>query len=283
MPTDLRQSPAAEFWATFRRMMGEDGLLTYRYLGRKTTALHDVDHDSMRIRSDMRTEAGGIMAAPLVIASAEAGGFTDKESVPAPVMASLTIVDDGAGVEEVLIRRSLVHAGRTMGFTRSEIVDAADPGRLIAISHGTGVRLAGTPGGYEPIPLPPEIADRPDLPPLHAVFGARRRPDGRWELPPLTAGAMSTSGSLHLGPTHIVLETAAAELAAEQAGTDLLQIEDWTVMFTARGTHGPFVVDGVAAAGRLGRIACRLTLSDEGRDGRVVASAVAAFRPEPAQ
>jgi hypothetical protein len=279
MTADLRNLPEAEFWVAFRRMMGEDGLLTYRYLGRKTTALHDVDHDSMRIRSDMRNAAGGLMAAPLAIASAEAGGFTDADSVPAPVTASLTIVDDGVGVEEILIRRSLVYAGRTMGFTRSEIVDAADPERLIAISHGTGVKLAGTPGGYEPIPLPPEIADRADLPPLHEVFGARRRPDGRWELLPLTAGATSTSGSLHLGPTHIVLETAAVELAAQTAGTDLLQVEDWTVMFTARGTHGPFVADGVATAGNLGRIVCRLTLRDEGRDDRVIASAVAAFRP----
>jgi hypothetical protein len=279
MTADLRDAPAAEFWTNFRRMMGEDGLLTYRYLGRKTIALHDVDHDSMRIRSDMRNTAGGIMAAPLAIASAEAGGFTDKESIPAPVTASLNIVDDGVGVEEVLIRRTFAQTGKTLGFTRSEIVDAANPDRLIAVSHGTGVRLAGTPGAYESIPLPPEIADRPDLPPLHEVFGARRRPDGRWELPPLTPGAMSTSGSLHLGPTHIVLETAAAELAAQQAGTKRLQVEDWAVMFTARGTHGPFVVDGTAAASNLGRITCQLTLRDEGRDGRVVASAVAAFRP----
>jgi hypothetical protein len=282
MTNDLRQVPAAEFWARFASMMGENGLLTYRYLGRKTDTLHDVDRDSMRIRSDMRNAAGGIMAAPLAIASAESGGFTDMDSVPAPVVAALTIVDDGVGVEEILIRRSLLHAGRTMGFTRSEIVDAADPGRLIAIAHGTGVKLAGTPEGYgyTPIPLAPEIADSPNLPPLHRVFGARKRPDGKWALPRMTPETMSTSGSLHLGPTHIVLETAAVEMAAEAAGTNLLRIEDWTVMFTARGTDGPFVVEGEASAGSLGRIACRLSLRDEGRDGRVVASAVAAFRPK---
>jgi hypothetical protein len=279
MSTDLRDVPPEEYWQRFRDMVGGDGgLLTYRYLGRKTAMLHGQPYDTMCIRSDMRASSGAIMAAPLAIASAEAGGFSDVDTVPAPVTAALHILDDGRGVSEIAIRRIPIHVGRNMGFSQSEIVDAVDPSRVLAISYGTGIRLADAPAGFQPLDLPPEIADRPDLPPLPQVFGACRRPDGRWALPAMTPENLSTSGSLHLGPIHIVLEAAATELAAQAAGTTL-RIEDWTVMFVARGTDGPFVVDGAVSAGASGRIACRLLLRDQGRDSRIVASAVALFRP----
>ena len=87
MTNDLRQDPAEDYWKRFESMLGADGLLTYRYLGRKTAMLHGAEYDSMRIRSDMRSATGAIMAAPLAISSAEAGGFSDVHSVPAPVTA----------------------------------------------------------------------------------------------------------------------------------------------------------------------------------------------------
>jgi hypothetical protein len=280
MTNDLRGVSADEYWRRFEAHMGADGLLTYRYLGRRTAMLHGMAHDTMRIRSDMRGPSGAIMAAPLAIASAEAGGFSDVDSVPAPVTAGLHILDDGRGVDEIAIHRTVIHTGRTMGFSQSRIVDAADPGRLIATSYGTGIRLADAPPGFTPLETTPEIADRPDLPPLHAMFGARRLAEGQWELPAMTAESMSTSGSLHLGPIHVAFEAAAAELAARQADTDRIRAEDWHVMFVARGTHGPFRVEGEAGKGNLGRIACNLTLRDAGRGDRIVASLVATFRAE---
>jgi len=39
-------------------------------------------------------------------------------------MAALHIIDDGRDVDEILIRRTFVHMGRTMGFTQAEVVDA---------------------------------------------------------------------------------------------------------------------------------------------------------------
>ena len=75
-----------------------------------------------------------------------------------------------------------------------------------------------------------------------------------------------------------MLEAAAVDLATAAADTDRLQAEGWSVFFTARGTHGPFAASGVATAGQGGRVACRLDLRDEGREGRVVASAQAVFR-----
>ncbi|HLG89619.1 MAG TPA: hypothetical protein VKZ79_20755 [Alphaproteobacteria bacterium] len=281
MVDDLRAAASQEYWARFEAMMGSDGLLTYRYLGRRTVALHDVDHDSMRIRRDMRNAVGGLTAAPLAIATAESGGFTDIESIPAPVTAALHILDDGRDVREVLIRRTFVHMGKTMGFTQSEVMDAANPSRLIAIAHGTGVKLADAPAGFRPVEPGPDIEDDPALPPLHAVFGGKRRAEGVWELPPLNPRNASTSASLHIGPIHVVLETAAMELAAREAGTRALQMEDWNVSFVARGTHGPFVAEGAGTAAGLGRVAVRLALRDEGRQGRVIASAVAIFRPAP--
>lgn len=280
MTGDLRQVTSADFWARFDAMMGADGLLTYRYLGRRTVALHDVTHDSMRIRRDMRNVAGGLMAAPLAIATAEAGGFTDIESIPAPVTAALHILDPGRDVTEVLVRRTFVHMGRTMGFTQAEVVDAANPSRILAISHGMGIKLGDAPPGFTPVETGPEIEDGPSLPPLHEPFGAARDAAGTWTLPKLTSRIASTSGSLHVGPIHIVLEAAAADLAARKAGTDALQVEDWHVSFVARGTDGPFIVEGAAIDGAIGRIACRLALKDQGRDGRVVATAVALFRAD---
>ncbi|HEX4505433.1 MAG TPA: hypothetical protein VH722_06855 [Alphaproteobacteria bacterium] len=279
MTTDLRDVPADEYWQRFNAMVnGDGGLLTYRYLGRKTAMLHGEPYDTMRIRRDMRSASGAIMAAPLAIASAEAGGFSDVDSIPAPVTAALHIIDDGLGVTEIAMRRTPIHVGRTMGFSQCEIVDAADPARVLAISYGSGIRLADAPAGFQPLDLPPDIEDRPGLPPLTQVFGAGRRPDGVWALPAMTPENMSTSGSLHLGPTHIVLEAAATELAEQHAGTNAIRIEDWTVMFVARGTNGPFVVEGTVSTGNYGRIACSLSLRDQGRDGRTVATAVAMYR-----
>jgi hypothetical protein len=71
------------------------------------------------------------------------------------------------------------------------------------------------------------------------------------------------------------------EAAAARAGTDAVQAEDWDVHFAAPGTAGPFLVSTEALAGRgegKGRVGVRLTLVDEGRDHRAVATGVAVYR-----
>jgi hypothetical protein len=278
---DIRDGPAEEYWDRLRAMMGPEGLITYWYLGRAVN--QDRDPDTMRLRRDMRNSAGGVRAAPLAIAAPETGGWRDREVVPAPVAYSLHILDDAADVAEVRIARSTVRQGRTMGFSRSEITDAARPGRVIAVTTGIGVTLGNAPPGFRPIDLPPGIPDADELPPLHVVFGARRDADG-WRLPPLAPRLASTSASLHLGPIHVAFEAAATEAAAVRAGTDALQAEDWNVHFAAPGTAGPFLVSAEALGGQAGkgvaggRLAVRLTLVDEGRDRRVVATGVAVYR-----
>src|SRR3546814_7389303 len=81
-----------------------------------------------------------------------------------------------------------------------------------------------------------QIEESRDLPPLTRIFGCQFRND-RWELPALTPETRSTSGSLHLGPIHVILEAAAID-AAEKAGGVALQAEEWEVMFTARAWWG---------------------------------------------
>jgi hypothetical protein len=278
MPEDIRDVAVEEYWERFEERW--TGLLSYRYLGRTHAALDKGGADTMRLRHDMRNPAGGIMAAPLCIASPESGGMADDAFVPNPVIASLHVLDDARDVAEIEVRRDVIRVGRRMGFSRSEIVDAADPQRVIALSQGMGVSIGEPPPGFEAVDNPPlDVEDSPTLPPLHAVFGARRRDDGGWELPPLSDDLASPDAALHLGPIHVVLEAAAMELAARAAGTDALQVEDWHVMFVARGKVGPFRVSGDAMAGGLGRIGCRLSLHDEGNADRVVSTASAAFRP----
>jgi hypothetical protein len=274
---DIRDVPAEQYWDRLKSMMGTDGLMTYRYLGKTVNTLDDPD--TMRIRRDMRNAAGGIAAAPLAIAAPETGGFTDVEAVPAPVTYSLHILDGGADVEMIRVHRSTVRAGRSMGFGEARIVDAADDDRVIALCSGSGISVGKAPPGFQPIDPAEEIPDTPALPPLHEAFGAYRRSDGHWALPELDPKLASTSASLHLGPVHVAFEVAATELAAERAGTDQVQVEDWTVMFVAPGKIGPFVVSGETFAGHGDRVGCHLTLRDEGSGDRVVSWGAAVFRP----
>lgn len=292
--SDIRDGPADEYWERLRHLMGPEGLITYWYLGRAFN--QEIDPDVMRLRPDMRTAGGGIMAAPLAIAAPETGGWKDREAVPAPLTYSLRILDPASDVRAIRVFRETVRRGRRIGFSRSLVTDADNPERLIALTSGTGVTLGEAPPGFRPVDLPSDLPDAP-LPPLHVVFGARRDPDG-WRLPELTTQLASTSASLHLGPIHVVCEAAASEVAAtvgagsnqrdvkgggsgpSSSGGTSLQVEDWDVQFVAPGRRGPFLVRAEAWRGPVNRVLTRFTLHDEGSEDAVVASGAAAFRVE---
>jgi hypothetical protein len=87
----------------------------------------------------------------------------------------------------------------------------------------------------------------------------------------------SPDAALHIGPQHVVLETAAADMAGERAKTDRLQVRAWHVMFLARGKVGPFRVNGDTWVGDDGRIGVRMVMVDEGNDDRSVTAASAVF------
>ena len=83
MPDDIRDAPVGEYWDRFEQRW--TGLLSYRYLGKSHATLDRGGGETMRLRHDMRNASGGIMAAPLCIASPESGGMADDGYVPNPV------------------------------------------------------------------------------------------------------------------------------------------------------------------------------------------------------
>jgi hypothetical protein len=235
--------------------------------------------NTVTLRHDMRNAAGGIMAAVLAISSPEGGGRSDLVSVPNPVIHSSQILDDARDVKRIEVFQSeVLKEGTKMDYSRSKIVDADNHDRVIAFTEGQGASIGTPPPGLERMDEAKiEIVDSPDLPPLWEVFGARRRNDGHWELPELSVELASPDAALHLGPQHIVLETAAIELAAKLVGTDLLQVQSWHVMHLSRGKIGPFRVDGEAVTGADGRVGVRMTLHDEGNEDRAITSGSAVF------
>jgi hypothetical protein len=255
------------------------GLLSYRYIGRHHSSMNlgPVDN-TVRIRRDMRNEAGGIMVAPLAISSPE-GCQTDLVAVPNPVIASVQVLDPGFDVQKIEVLGSgLVHQGRTMGYGRCLIVDANDHDRVLAFIEGQGASIGTPPEGLERMDVDDSalvVEDSPDLPPLWQVFGASRRDDGHWTLPELRVDLASPDAALHIGPQHVVLETAAVDLAAELAGTRRLQVQSWHVMFMARGKSGPFRVEGSAHPAPGDQLGVRMLLHDEGNGDRAVTSAAA--------
>ena len=262
----------------FRRWTG---LLSYRYIGRRHSSMNigETD-DTVTIRRDMRNEAGGIMVAPLAISSPE-GCETDLVSVPNPVIASVQIVDPGYDVKRIeIVGSGNVHQGRTMGYGRCKIVDADNPDRVIAFNEGQGAIIGTPPEGLDKMDVSGTdlvIEDSADLPPLWEAFGASRRPDGHWVLPKLSLEMASPDAALHIGPQHVVLETAAIDLAAEATGTRKLQVVSWHVMFMSRGKVGPFRVEGTAHTSGSGKAGVRMLLHDEGNGDKAVTSAAAIF------
>jgi hypothetical protein len=257
------------------------GLLSYRYIGRNHSSMNIGDADNtVTIRRDMRNEAGGIMVAPLAISSPE-GCQTDMEAVPNPVIASVQIVDPGYDVKRVeIVGSGNIHQGRTMGYGRCKIVDADNPSRVIAFNEGQGASIGVPPEGLGKMDVSGTeivIEDSPELPPLWQAFGASKRPDGHWTLPRLSLELASPDAALHIGPQHVVLETAAIDLAAAAAGTRKVQVVSWHVMFMSRGKVGPFRVEGTAHPGSTGRVGVRMLLHDEGNDDKPVTSAAAVF------
>jgi hypothetical protein len=278
---DLRGDPAA-YAAELRRRWG--GLLSYRYIGRSWSSMDQGPTDNtVTLRSDMRSPSGAILLAVLGIAAPEGGGRSDLEAIPNPVIHSCQVLDPGRGVRRLEVVSEVLKVGRQMGYSRSRIVDAEEPGRVLALTQGQGVSLGTPPAGLEKMPVEPIVVeDGPHLPPLWQVFGASRRPgpDGHWALPPLSAEVASPDAALHLGPQFVLLETAAFDLVAEAtgAGADRVEAVSSHVMFLARGKVGPFSARGDLCPGSDGVVAARLVLFDEGDGDRPVTAASYQFR-----
>ncbi len=274
----LQDVELARFWEEFASVMGaEDGLMTYRYLGTSATALNPKKAEGrLRLRSDLPTEHG-LQAAPLGILVADVVGIlADAISVPAPTQIDITILDDGVGVEEVHCTSQLLHAGRTMLFGKSVLVDADAPDRVLAVCRDSAAVMAVAPEGYQSLPPGAGVADSGNLPPLWQAFGARHRTRGGFELPSLTSRLGSTSGSLHHGPTQVILEATAFEKAAGACGDDRLRLTNWHVSFIARGKTGPFISNARVASVADEHVAIDVELHETAAC-RMIASGTAVF------
>ncbi|MDA8046120.1 MAG: hypothetical protein M0Z30_12925 [Actinomycetota bacterium] len=269
---NLKNDPGAYAAELERRWTG---LLSYRYIGRNHGSMNTgpVD-DTVTLRRDMRNAAGGLLVAPLSISSPEGNVGSDLVAVPNPVIHSCQILDPGYGVERIeVVESETLKIGGRMGYSRSKIVDADDHSRVIAFTEGQGVKIGTPPEGLDRMPENKiEIVDSPDLPPLWQVFGAFRREDGHWALPELSVEVASPDAALHIGPQHVLLETAAIDLAGDLVGTDRLQMQSWHVMFLARGKVGPFRVEGDASRGVEGTVGVRMVVHDEGNGDHPITS-----------
>ena len=275
---ELKDDPVAYAAELERRWTG---LLSYRYIGRNHSSMNTGPEDNtVTLRRDMRNAAGGLLVAPLSISAPEGNVGSDLVAVPNPVIHSCQILDDARDVTRIeVVESEVLHAGARMGYSRSKIVDADNRDRVIALTEGQGVKIGTPPEGLDRMDEDKlEIVDSPDLPPLWQAFGASRRDDGHWSLPELSVELASPDAALHIGPQHVLLETAAINLAADLVDTDLLQMQTWHVMFLARAKTGPFRVDGEAIHGTAGKVGVRLTLHDEGNQDRAVTSASAMFQ-----
>jgi hypothetical protein len=274
---ELTDSPEA-YAEELRRRWG--GLLSYRYIGRSYSSMDlGAEDNTVTIRRDMRNPTGGLMLAVLGIAAPESGHMSDLVAVPNPVIHSCQILDAGRDVRRIEIVSEELKVGRQMGYSRAKIVDADQPDRVLALIEGQGVSIGTPPGGLERMEANPlEVVDSPDLPPLWQVFGGYRRPDGRWGLPELAVEVASPDAALHIGPQFVILETAAADAAADVAGTDRVQGVSSHVMFVSRGKVGPFRVETEPMPGADGVLAVRTVMHDEGVDDRVTTVGSYLFR-----
>ncbi|BBX16339.1 hypothetical protein CRI77_26680 [Mycolicibacterium duvalii] len=265
---ELSDSPQ-EYAEELRRRWG--GLLSYRYIGRSYAQMDlGPEDNTVAVRRDMRDGAGGLLLAVLGIASPEGGHMSDLEAVPNPVIHSCQVVDPGVGVTRFEVISEDLKRGRQMGYSRSKVVDADQPTRVLALTQGQGISIGTPPDGLQRMEANPmQIADSPDLPPLWQVFGARQRDDGRWGLPELSVDVASPDAALHIGPQFVALETAARHHAVELAGTERIHGLSSHVMFVARGKAGPFRIDAEPLPGSDGRIAVRVVMHDEGAGDRM--------------
>jgi hypothetical protein len=160
---DIREltSEQEAYAAELRRRWG--GLLSYRYIGRTWASmdLGPVD-DIVTLRHDMRNATGGVLLAVLGIAAPEGGGMSDLEAVPNPVIHSCQILDPGRDVRRIEVVSEVLKRGRQMSYSRSRIVDADDPSRVLALTEGQGISIGDPPEGLEKMEVEPiDVVDSP--------------------------------------------------------------------------------------------------------------------------
>jgi len=275
-PQTTRREAADPFgeWAS-----SKDVLMSYRYLA---SAPRPVDRthaeNLLRIRRDLRTPGGAMLAAPLAIAILDAAGVNvDPVNILALTQVNVTVIDHGRRIDDAFLAARVATEARSQIFTEVAIYDANDRNRLIGLGSANWSVICPTPEGFV-YPEPGEgIDEAGDVPPLWQAYTGRRRDDGLLEIPGLRPEIGAER--LHHGPMLVVTEAAAIDAASHALGTDDIGVDQLAMTIVAPGRVGPFVAVPVSVGTSEDGAACRIELRDAGRNDRVVATTVTRLRP----
>lgn len=255
-----------------------DALISYRYLASRPRSI-DRSHAEglMKLRSDLRTSAGAVLASPLTIAMLDVAGITvDRIYILALTQTNLEVLDAGLDVGEVHLHGQITAEARSQIFTEARIYDAANRDRLLAFGTANWSVICPTPEGFQ-YPSPGRsVNETDDLPPLWQAYTGRRRADGLLEIPGLRPEIGTKR--LHHGPMLVVAEAMAIEAGADALGTDALIVEHLGLTIVAPGRSGPFVARPVLVVPCSNTVGCRVELRDHGRNDRLVATASVRLR-----
>jgi acyl-coenzyme A thioesterase PaaI-like protein len=254
-----------------------DALITYRYLSSRPRWIDRTHADNrIRLRRDLRTSAGMVLAAPLAIAMLDTAGINvDRFWILALTQIDMEILDPAVDVGEVSVLGQVIKEARSQIFTEAQIYSAADRDRMIGFGTANWSVICPTPEGHI-YPVPGREAQGIAEVPLWQAYTGRRRHDGLLEIPGLRPEIGTER--LHHGPMLVITETAALEAAAAALGTEALTVEHLALTIVAPGRSGPFVATPVVVAIRSQTAGCRVELRDQGRENRLVASAFARMR-----
>jgi hypothetical protein len=270
-PQTTRREAADPFgeWAS-----SKDDLMSYRYLA---SAPHPVDRthaeNLLRIRRDLRTPGGAMLAAPLAIAMLDAAGVNvDPVNILALTQVNLTVIDHGERINQALLAGRVTTEARSQIFTEVAIHDAGDRDKLIGLGSANWSVICPTPEGFA-YPCPGDGVDETgDIPPLWQAYTGRRRDDGLLEIPGLRPEIGAER--LHHGPMLVVTEAAAVDAGSRVLGTDDVGVDQLTMTIVSPGRLGPFVAVPVSIGASGDMAACRVELRDVGREERLVATTV---------
>jgi hypothetical protein len=268
-PTTTRREAADPFgeWASSR-----DVLMSYSYLASAPRVVDRTHAENMlRIRRDLRTPGGAMLAAPLAIAMLDAAGVNvDPVNILALTQVNVTVIDHGSRIDKVFLAGRVATEARSQIFTEVAMYDAGDREKLIGLGSANWSVICPTPEGFV-YPGPGNGVDESgDLQPLWHAYTGRRRDDGLFEIPGLRPEIGAER--LHHGPMLVVTETAAIDAGARALGTDDVGVDQLTMTIVAPGRVGPFVAVPVSVGTSGDVAACRVELRDSGRDDRVVAA-----------
>jgi hypothetical protein len=246
--------------------------MSYAYLGSRPQAIDSTSAENvLDLRSDLRTPAGAVLAAPLAIAMLDAATVNvESLRVLAVTQVDIDIIDCAIDVRQAHLAGRVTTEMRSQLFTEARIDDAENPDRHIGFGTANWAVLGRTPHRFcFPQPAPPETG-RAGLPPLWHAYSGRRRGDATLEIPRMPLEV--DEERLHHGPMLVVTEAVALDIAAEALGTDELVVEHLAMTVVAPGRVGPFIATPVFTAIEGDSAGCRIELRDAGRGDRLIAA-----------